>query len=432
MSIRSKITLVTLSAIIAVYAIVGGLLSNPNNPLRVFADPGPYPQLRIFEEVVQRIVNDYVEKPDLEKVRIGALRGLADGLDPYSAYLLPPQVKEYETHRGNGDMTGLVLGQYQGFAYVITLVPGSPADKAGIQAGDVIEYIDGHATRDLDLYDMRSLLLGAAGSTTELSIFRNSRSEKIKVTRGAITIPQPETRLLEQQTGYIKVPILSKGKAEAVAAAVREAVKRGAQRIVLDLRGSAGGELKEGVAVANLFLKSGVIAKTIGRKEKLLATYEATPERAITDLPVAVIVDRTTAGASEVVAAALMDNQRGEVVGERTFGMGSEQELFPLDDGSALLLTTARHASGAGKIFMIEGVTPSVEVRRLDLAEVATPDDTENENAQPKPNAPTATPAPSVAPRPAPAPAAKPAEDVMLKKAIEVLTSGVKVKRRAA
>jgi carboxyl-terminal processing protease len=432
MSIRSKLTLITVSAFIAIYAIVGGMLSNSNNPLvRAIADPGPYSQLRIFDEVVRHIVIDYVEKPDLEKVRIGALRGLTDGLDPYSAYLLPPQVKEYETHRGNGDATGIVLGQYNGYGYVITVVPGSPADKAGIRASDVIEYIDGHATRDLDLYDMRSLLLGAPGTAAELKVFRSGGSEKVKVTRGTVVMPNPETRALEQQIGYIKVPILSKGQSEAVQAAVSDAIKRGAQRIILDLRGSAGGELKEGVAVANLFLKSGTIVKTIGRKEKVLATYEAKPEQAITDLPVAVIIDHTTAGAAEIVAAAILENQRGELVGSRTFGVGSEQELFPLEDGSAFLLTTARYASPAGKVFMTEGVSPSVEVKRADLAEVATPDDNDDQAQPAPPRAPSTAPSPTpTAPKLTVAP--KPAEDLMLKKAIEVLTSNTKVKRRAA
>src|SRR4029434_6631836 len=144
MSIRSKLTLITLSAFIAIYSIVGGMLSNSKNSwVQAIADPGPYPQLRIFEEVVRHIDNDYVEKPDLEKVRIGALRGLTDGLDPFSAYLLAPQVKEYQSNKGKGDMTGMVIGQYSGFAYVIAVIPNSPADKAGIRVGDVIEYIDG-------------------------------------------------------------------------------------------------------------------------------------------------------------------------------------------------------------------------------------------------------------------------------------------------
>jgi carboxyl-terminal processing protease len=300
-----------------------------------------------------------------------------------------------------------------------------------VRVGDVIEYIDGHATRDLDLYDVKSLLAGAPGSTTEISLI-NRRSEKIKITRGQVPTVAPETRALEQQIGYIKVPILHAGQSEAVRKALGEAVKKGAQRIILDLRGSAGGELKEGVAVANLFLKSGTIAKTVGRKDKILATYEAKPEQAATDLPVAVIIDRTTAGASEIVAAAILENQRGEVIGERTlFGMGSDQELFPLDDGSALLLTTARYAAPSGKDFMTNGVTPSVEVKRADLAEVAGQDEDENQPGAAQPTPPGPEPSPSPAAPPVVV-APKADDDVMLKKAIEVLSGGAKSKRRAA
>jgi carboxyl-terminal processing protease len=418
MSIRGKLTLVTLSAFIALYSIVGGMLSKSNNPLvRAIANPGPYPQLRIFEDVVRHIVQDYVEKPDLEKVRVGALRGLTEGLDPYSAYLLPQQVKQYQSNKSLPDTTGMVVGQWSGFAYVIAVIPGSPAEKAGVKIGDVIEYIDTHATRDLDLYDVKSLLSGAPGSTVELTLI-NRKAEKIKLVRGKVPPTPTETRLLESQIGYVKVPILVKGQSEAVESAIKEVVKKGAKSIVIDLRGSAGGELDEGVKVADFFLKSGVIAKSIGRKEKVIATFEAKPENDLTELPVAVIINRTTAGASEIVAAAIMENQRGEVVGERTlFGMGSEQELFPLDDGSALLLTVARYASPLGKIFMTDGVTPNVEVKRADLAEVAPSDDgkqQQNEGAPPVIVAP------------------KPADDLELKKAIEILTSGAKAKRRAA
>ncbi|MGH9766774.1 MAG: S41 family peptidase [Blastocatellia bacterium] len=419
MSIRGKLTLVTLSAFIALYSIVGGMLSKSNNPLfRAIANPGPYPQLRIFEDVVRHIVNDYVEKPDLEKVRVGALRGLTDGLDPYSAYLLPAQVKEYQSNKTKVDTTGMVIGQTSGFAYVIVVVPGSPAEKANIKVGDVIEYIDGRATSDLDLYDVKSLLSGVPGSSVELTLF-NRKPEKIKLVRGKVPTTGVETRLLESQVGYIKVPILSKGQSEAVENAIKEVVKKGAKSIILDLRGSAGGELNEGVKVADFFLKSGTIAKSIGRKDKVLATFDAKPENDLTELSVAVIIDRTTAGASEVVAAAIMENQRGEIVGERTlFGMGSEQELFPLDDGSALLLTVARHAAPSGKVFMTDGVTPNVEVKSVDLADVGTSDEgkkgeQQNENAPPVVVAP------------------KQADDLKLKKAIEVLTTGAKAKRRA-
>ncbi len=428
MSIRTKLMLVTLSAFIALYSIVGGMLSKSNNSfVRAIAQPGPYPQLRIFEDVVKHIVSDYVERPDLEKVRIGALRGLTDGLDPYSAYLLPQQVKEYKEGKINADTTGIVVGQYSLFAYVIAVVPNSPADKAGLRVGDVIEYIDGHATRDLDLYDVRSLLAGTPGSSVELTII-GRKPDKIKLVRGAVPTVSPEIRTLEQQVGYIKVPILNKGQADMVAGAVKDVIKKGAKSIVLDLRGSAGGDLKEGVAVADFFVKQGTIAKVIGRKDKVVATFDAKAENDLTDLPVAVIIDRTTAGASEVVAAAIKENNRGEVVGERTmFGMGVEQELFPLDDGSALLLTTARHASPTGQIFMVAGVTPNEEVKRADLADVTTPDDADDQQkpANPPQQQQGGNTPPNLV-------GGKPAEDLMLKKAIEVLTSGQKTKRRTA
>ena len=378
----------------------------------------------IFDEVVSKIVSDYVEKPDLQKVRVGALRGLTDGLDPFSAYLLPQQVKDYQSGKGTTDVTGMVIGTYSGFAYVIALVPNSPAEKAGIRVGDVIEYIDGHATRDLDLYDVRTLLAGNPGSAVELSLI-NRKIEKLKLTRANVSNAPIETKLLEQQIGYVKAPILNKGQAEALATAIRDVIKKGAKSVLLDLRGSAGGELKEGVEVADYFIKSGVIVKTMGRKEKQLATFEAKPTNDLTELPIAVIIDRTTAGAAEIVAAAVMESQRGDVIGERTmFGMGSEQQLFPLDDGSAFLLTVARYASPNGKIFMTDGVTPNVEVKRTDLADV-NPDDADNKQDKTQPPAP---PQPGTVPPAIVAP--KTGEDLMLKKAIETL--GAKMKKRPA
>lgn len=427
MSIRTKLTLITISGLIAFYAIVGGMLSGSFG--RVVANPGPYPQLRIFEEVVRHIVNDYVEKPDLNKVRVGALRGLTDGLDPYSAYLLPAQLKEYQSNKGKyADMTGIQLGSVQRFAYVISVVPNSPADKAGVKARDVIEYIDGHATQDIDLIDANAMLSGQAGTSVELTFLRTRTraNEKVKITRAPVAQPKPETQLMEQQIGYVKVPVLV-GQAEAVQTSIKDAVKRGATKIILDLRGSAGDDLQTGVTVANYFLKSGTIAKVIGRKEKLLNTFEAKPENAITDLPVAVLIDNSTAGAAEVIAAAIQDNKRGDVIGERSFGVGTAQQLFPLDDGSAMLLTTSRYASPNGKFFFPEGVMPATEVKRQDLAAIL-PDDVDTEPS-PKPStAPTATPTPT----PTPATAGKPGEDLILKKAIEVLTTGAKAKKKAA
>lgn len=414
MSIRGKLTLITVSAFIVIYSVIGGVLPRSSNPIvRALADPGPYPQLRIFEEVVRHIVNDYVEKPNLEKVRVGALRGLADGLDPYSAYLLPAQVTEYLASKDKGDTTGLVIGQYSGFAYVIAIVPGSPAEKAGLRVGDVIEYINGQATRDLGLYDVKSLLLGPVGTPIELSLI-NRKTAKLKLVPGIVPATPVESRLLEGQIGYLKLPILNKGESVKVEAAIRELLKKGSRSIVLDLRGSAGGDTGEGIAVADYFLGSGTIVKLLGRNEKELKTFSAVPENDLTSLPVAIVVDRTTAGASEIIAAAILDNKRGEVIGERTvFGMSADQQLFKMNDGSAMLLTVARYASPAGKPFIGDGVTPNIEVKRPDLAEV-----NEDEAQAPTPDNGAPTPPVVVAP--------KPVDDVMLKKALETIRDRMK------
>ncbi len=427
MSIRTKLTLVIVSGMIAFYAIVGGMLSGSSFG-RVIANPGPYPQLKIFEEVVRHIVNDYVEKPDLNKVRVGALRGLADGLDPYSAYLVPQQLKEYQSNKGRyPDMTGLVLGSVQRYAYVISVTPNSPAAKAGLQARDFIEYIDGHATPDIDLIDAYAMLSGQPGTTVELTYLRRGSriSEKVKLTRAPVAMPKPELQLMEQQIGYLKIPALQ-GQAEAIQSAIKDAAKRGATKIILDLRGSAGDDLQTGVTVANYFLKSGTILKVMGRKDKQLNSFEAKPENAITDLPVVVITDATTAGAAEIVAAAILDNKRGDVVGERTFGVGTEQQIFPLDDGSAMLLTTSRYAAPSGRFFFPDGVLPNVEVKRQDLA-AAIPEDGDTE---PTPSPTIPVPGKSATPPVAPTPVGTPktTEDILLKKAIEVAKS----KKKAA
>ena len=419
MSIRTKLTLVTISGVVAIYALVGGLLSG--SPFgRTIASAGPYPQLKIFEEVVRHIVNEYVEKPDLNKVRIGALRGLTDGLDPYSAYLLPQQVKDYQANNGRyQDMTGMTVGSVRGYAYVVSVLPNSPAAKAGIKTRDFIEYIEGHATPDIDLADINALLSGQPGTTVEVAIRRGGvrNSEKIKITRAAVVLPKPETQILEQQVGYIKVHALQ-GQAEAVQAAIKDVTKRGATKIILDLRGSAGDDFTTGVETANYFLKSGTIAKIIGRKEHVIETVEAKPEKAITDLPLAVIVDTSTAGAAEVLAAAIQDNKRGDLIGERTFGIGSRQQLFPLEDGSAMLLTTSRYASPNGKFFLPDGVTPASEVKRKDLAE-AIPDEAEADPG----TSPTPKKIEKKAIEPVDTTAQKPTEDLLLKKALETLAN---------
>src|ERR1700749_147341 len=257
MSFRRKFLLVVLSATLALYAVVGGWMSSSAQQQQ--NDPGA--QLRIFESVLRHIQDDYVDEPDLNKVRAGALRGLAYGLDPYSTYLTTEQVKNFNPGtQKNLSGIGAELSQFASYLYVIAPVKGGPADLAGLQAGDIIEYIDGKATRDISLYDARQLLNGAPGSEVKLRVLRaGTRPFVMNVRRGSVSVPGAEARMEAGRIGVIKVNSLADGESADVKARLQELQKQGAQKIVIDLRDVAGGSLNEGVRVANFFIRDGAL-----------------------------------------------------------------------------------------------------------------------------------------------------------------------------
>src|ERR1700704_311459 len=405
MSFKSKFTLIAISASLAVYTIAGAwLATRAQQPAN---DPGA--QQKIFESVLQHIQNDYVDEPNMEKVRAGALRGLAYGLDPYSTYLTPDQVKDYRAgSKSNQVGVGAELSQVASFLYVVSPIKGSPADQAGVHAGDIIEYIDGKATRDVSLYDARQLLNGAPGSEVKLRILRaNSQPLTLTVKRGSFRAPAAEARMEAGKIAVLRINSLDNGEAADARARLQDLLKQGAQKIVLDLRSVAGGEIQEGVTVANFFIRDGQIAKTIGREQKVLKSFEADPKVAVFNGPVVVLIDAGTAGAAEIVASAFLEDKRGDVVGEKSFGAGAEQELFRLRDGDGLLLTTVKWASGSGKPFLGEdrnhsGIAPSVEVKRAESQDAADIEDlTNNDDTKPNQITPKSPSAP-IAPKPQP------------------------------
>jgi carboxyl-terminal processing protease len=411
MSLKKKFTIISLSAALAIYTIAGAwLATRAQQPAN---DPGA--QQRIFESVLQHIQNDYVDEPNMEKVRAGALRGLAYGLDPYSTYLTPEQVNDFRADKKSSQVgIGAELSQYASYLYVVAPVKGSPADQAGVRAGDVIEYIDNKATRDISLYDARQLLNGAPGTEVKLRILRaNARPMTVAVKRGTFRAPASEARLEAGKIGVLRINSLDSGEAADAKARLQDLIKQGAQKIIVDLRSVAGGEIQEGVTVANYFIPSGPLARTIGREQKVLKAFEADPKVALFNGPTVVLIDTGTAGAAEVVASAFVERKRGDVVGERSFGAGAEQELFTLRDGDGLLLTTVKWASGSGKPFLGEdrahsGVAPTVEVKRPEAPDNLDVDDLPStEEAKP-----SASPEPIQKPEP---------EDLQLKKAIELL-----------
>jgi carboxyl-terminal processing protease len=423
MSFRTKFILILLSATLTLYTVVGGWISTraqqPAND--------PNAQLRIFESVLQHIQSDYVDEPNMDKVRAGALRGLAYGLDPYSTYLTPEQVREY--NGGNKDNQvgiGAEMSQVASYLYIVAPMKGSPADQAGLKAGDIIEYIDNKATRDISLYDAKQLLNGGAGSEVKLRVLRaNSSPLSISVKRGSSRAPAAEARMEAGRVGILRINSFGDGDAADVKARLQDLVKQGAQKVVIDLRATAGGSLNEATAVTNLFIRDGIIAQTVGREGKALKTFNADPKEAIFAGPVVALIDTGTAGAAEIVASALIDRNRGQVVGEKSFGAGTEQQLFQLRGGDGLLLTTVKWASASGKSFLGEdrahsGVAPSVEVKGPDVADTVDPDDLtgNDDDAVSKPEAGNEKEKRDATP----APAAKPAaEDLQLKKALELL-----------
>jgi len=411
MSMKAKFGVLILSSIIALYAIVGGLLPRYG----VIASNDPYSQMTIFHEVLTRVVEDYVDEPDLEKVRLGALRGLAEGLDPYSAYLTPEQVRNYQSSGSAPAEAGVVLSKVAGYVYVISVIGGGPADLAGVRSGDVIEYINNRATRDLSLYDSMDLMKGSVGKEVELRLFRGGRSETIKLKLDEVEAPDPSSRLLSPGMAYLQVPSLSREPLSKVTTQLQSLINQGVKSLVLDLRGAAQGNFDGGVSLANLFIPKGLLAKLVGKEGKELRSVEAQAEPRLFTGSLVTLVDRATAGAAEIVAAAILEHKRGDVVGERTFGAGGEQELFRLRDGGGLLMTTKKYASPSGKPFMgatqaTSGVMPSVEVRQSGRGELPTLEELEDEGIPP-----------TQGQEPAPSQPSKPGEDLQLKKAIEIL-----------
>jgi carboxyl-terminal processing protease len=417
MSFRNKFLLVVVSATIALYAVVGGFMSTTAQQQQ--NDPGA--QLRIFESVLRHIQDDYVDEPDLNKVRAGALRGLAYGLDPYSTYLTADQVRDFKANTSpNQTGIGAELSQVASYLYVIAPVKGGPASQAGLQAGDIVEYIDGKATRDISLYDARQLLNGAPGSEVKLRVLRaGTRPFILNIRRGPVQVPAAEARMEAGRVGVIKVNSLADGESADVKARLQELLKQGAQKIVLDLRSVAGGSLNEGVRVANFFIRDGSLAETLGRGNKVVKTFAADPKEALFDGPASVLIDRGTAGAAEVVASAFNEHKRGDVVGLKSFGAGAEQQLFTLRGGDGLLLTTVKWASSTGKAFLGAGVAPSVEVKEPELADAVDPEDLtgNDDDSVAQPNAPADRR--QVSPE-ATSQKQQP-EDVQLKKALELI-----------
>ncbi len=400
MSMKIKAAILIPSALVLLFTIVGGIdavrAANTND--------GAYRQLQVYSEVLSRVRSEYVEDPNLPAVTNGALHGLLESLDPNSSFLSSAEYKEYKARDINARADiGAAVSKRFGYASVIAVIPGGPADKAGLQAGDILEAIENKTTHEMSLAEIHNRLVGDVGSTVNVSVVRARRAEpqKMVVTRDMVTIPPVTDKMMEDGVGYIQVDAFTKGKSQEVATKVKDLLKSGAKKLVLDLRNCAEGDESEGIATANLFLNHGTITYLEGQKFPREA-FNADPAKAITTLPLAVLVNKGTAGPAEVVAASILDNARGDVVGDKTFGDGSVQKVIPLSDGSAVILSIAKYYSPKGKTIQDNAVTPNVLVADTD-DDASLPDDDD-----------TTTPAEQEQ-------KAAPQQDEQLQKAIDVL-----------
>ena len=323
-----------------------------------------YKQMEVYSEVLSRVRSEYVEEPDLPSVTDGALHGLLESLDSNSSYLNREQYQDYKAHKSSAKADiGAAVSKRFGYASVVSVIQGGPADKAGLQDTDILESIEGKSTREMSLAQIHSLLSGDPGSNVTLSVVRARRAEpeKVVVTRDIVSIPAVSDKTLEEGIGDIRVDALTKGKSQEIASKIKALQKSGAKKLVLDLRDCAEGDESEGIATANLFLNHGTITYLQGQKYPREA-FNADPSKDVTTMPVAVLVNKGTAGPAEIVAAAILENARGDVIGDKTFGEGSVQKLIELPDGSALILSIAKYYSPQGKAIQDSAVTPNIVV----------------------------------------------------------------------
>lgn len=397
---KTKAAILVSSFAVLLFMVIGGL-----GGVRASSNEGAYRQLQVYSEVLSRVNSEYVEDPNIPKVTDGALHGLLEALDPNSSYLSPREYQDYKSKKTDAKADiGAAISKRFGYAAVVSVIPGGPADKAGIEGSDIFEAIDGHSTREMSLAGIRALLAGQPGSTVTVSVVRARRAEpqKVIVTREIVAVPPATDKMVEEGVGYIKVDAFTKGKTPEIANLIKALQKQGAKKLILDLRNNGAGEESEGISTANLFLNHGTITYLQGQRYPREA-FTADASKAITNLPVVVLVNRGTAGPAEIVAAALLENARGDVVGDKTFGDGSVQKVINLPDGSALILSVAKYYSPSGKAIQDSAITPNVVVADSD-DDGAAPDEDQDATAPVDENK-----------------VKTPQQDEQLRKAIEVL-----------
>jgi carboxyl-terminal processing protease len=362
MSSKTRVIVMSLSAPVIAFAIVGGFLG------RVMAREDTYQHLKIFDDVVSLISSNYVEEANLDKVMRGAMHGLADGLDPDSAYLTADEVKQVEAGAALPPAgVGLELTR-QYYLRVIAARDNSPAAKAGLHTGDYIRAINEMPTRDMSVWEGMRTLRGAPGSKVSITIIRGNAADPhvVELTRETEPASAVNGRIAGSGIGYVRIAALGANTAAQVKSQIADLTKGGASKLIVDVRRTSSGTLDDGLAVARLFVGKGTLAVREGKGGVRETIAAGAGDGAIT-LPTVLLVDTGTSGGAELFASALAGNQRADLIGEHTIGRAATQKLVKLPDGAGLWLSTQRYLTPSGQPLHEKGLEPTVGVDEPDV-----------------------------------------------------------------
>ena len=337
----------------------------------------PLEDLRTFTEVFAKIKNDYVEPVEDKALLENAIRGMLSGLDPHSSYLVPDDYQELQAGTsGEFGGLGIEVGMEDGFVKVIAPIDDTPAQRAGVEAGDLVIRLDDTPVKGMSLGDAVKVMRGQPGTDIVLTIVREGvdRPLRITITRDVIRVTSVRSRPLEPGYGYIRISQFQLRTGESLREEIDklrdDAGDDGLKGLVLDLRNNPGGVLNAAVSVSDAFLEKGIIVYTEGRMDDAKLTFSAKGSDILDGIPLVVLVNAGSASASEIVAGALQDHGRAVIMGEKTFGKGSVQTILPLGNGSALKLTTARYYTPSGTSIQARGIVPDIALDRVRVSQV--------------------------------------------------------------
>jgi carboxyl-terminal processing protease len=333
----------------------------------------PLTELKKFSEVYARIKKDYVEEVDDKKLITDAISGMLTGLDPHSAYLDEDAFTELRVGTsGEFGGLGIEVGMENNFIKVISPIDDTPAEKAGLKAGDLIIRLDDKSVKGMSINDAVKVMRGKPGEPIDLLIVRDGKDKPFKITivRAVIKVKSVKQRLLGDGYGYLRIASFQSNTTNGVKEALsklKDENKSPLKGLVLDLRNNPGGVLTGAVGVSDVFLSKGNIVYTEGRVADALMRYDATPDDLIDGAPLVVLINQGSASASEIVSGALQDHKRALIVGEKSFGKGSVQTVLPLDEKTAVKLTTARYFTPSGRSIQAKGIEPDIIIESLEI-----------------------------------------------------------------